>query len=374
MIVGLIGARGTVPTDAMATVSFLVDHKYLFECPSEIIPAFDRFQKEWARISVHKSPPQLAALGRPTLGKVRYVIISHLHYDHWGGLPHIIHRILLLEREARERRPLSIIIPKGSTIPFQLRMQALFSLQESNLPLSDVEFLYYWLTIEVGAAIRKVVRIISIEDGDVVPLDPGYFLSCKKNPHLEIGSVAYKLIFRKPKLDVNRAKSLEIPFNRTLKRIEKSQSPVKVGDIFVSRNDIYFDLTKTLCYSGDTNVDSGLFEFFRDAQILIHEATYLTKQKNFHLESHSDLDSLIPEIEKLKDPATLLGFIPIHFSTRYKEEEISMHLSQLSKDRMNLCQVINPIVTLYVLITDYGHLDFIERPQKSLANHSETDR
>lgn len=373
MIIGLIGARGTVPNDAMATVSFLVDHRYLFECPSEIIPAFDRFQKDWRRLYNEDSHPQLAALGRPTLGKVRYIIISHLHYDHWGGLPHIVHRILLLEREMRERNPLTIIIPKGATIPFQTRMQNLFSLSETEFPLPDAEFLYHWLTIEVGDAVRKVIRIITIEDGETFPLGTGYFLSCKKNPHLAIGSVAYKIVFQKPKLDVKKAKQLGIPFNRTLKRIEKSQSPVKVGDTYISRADIYLDLTQTLCYSGDTSVDSGLFEFFKDAHVLIHEATYLTQGKNFHLESHSDMETLISEVEKIGGLPNLIALIPIHFSTRYKEEEILQYLRQLSGSQEKPYQIINPFVTIFVLLTDKRRLYCIKRPQKINENHSETD-
>ncbi len=45
MIVGMIGSRGTVPTSEDATVSFLVDNKLLFECPSEIVQAFQRYQE-----------------------------------------------------------------------------------------------------------------------------------------------------------------------------------------------------------------------------------------------------------------------------------------------------------------------------------------
>ena len=48
MIINLIGARGTVPNAKMATTSFLVDNKFLFECPSEIIQAFKRNQQDWA--------------------------------------------------------------------------------------------------------------------------------------------------------------------------------------------------------------------------------------------------------------------------------------------------------------------------------------
>ena len=39
----MIGSRGTVPTSEDATVSFLVDNKLLFECPSEIVQAFQSY-------------------------------------------------------------------------------------------------------------------------------------------------------------------------------------------------------------------------------------------------------------------------------------------------------------------------------------------
>ena len=102
LIIGMIGSRGTVPTAKDSTVSFLVDNKLLFECPSEIVQAFQRFQEEWTISLDSSTSGEITALGSPSLGKISHIILSHLHYDHWGGILHVLHRIMLFEREKRE--------------------------------------------------------------------------------------------------------------------------------------------------------------------------------------------------------------------------------------------------------------------------------
>jgi ribonuclease BN (tRNA processing enzyme) len=344
MIIGLIGSRGTIPTAETATVSFLVDNRYLFECPSEIIQTFSKFQKSWMKISNIENNNQFLAIGRPTLGKIKYIILSHLHYDHWGGLPHIIHRIMLLEREMRKECPLKVIIPEFSTLVFQKRMKEIYG-NLNNQTLSDDEFLYNLLTIEVGTSIRDVLNIIVIKDGESISLDNEYSLLAKKNNHLVSGSFSYRLEFKRTKLDVKKAKKIGIPFNRTLKKIEKSQSPIDIGSSRISRSDIFYDLKISLGYSGDTEINRELFKFFNGCQILIHDTTYFSPEENFHLDLHSDFLSLLQEADELKE---LKALIPIHFSTRYKDDEISDHLKSIL-DKPYL--IINPITTIFVQIT-----------------------
>ncbi|MFX1285201.1 MAG: MBL fold metallo-hydrolase [Promethearchaeota archaeon] len=344
MILGLIGSRGTVPTAEVATVSFLVDNRFLFECPSEIVQAFHRFQESWLTLPNLSSNTRLTALGKPTFGKISHIILSHLHFDHWGGVAHIIHRIMLLESEKRIAEPLIIIIPKYSTIPFQQRMKKVFNNTHMDIVLPDDEFFYRLLTIEVGESVRTVLRIIAIDDGETISLDSGYFLSTKKNSHFTFGSHSYKLEFKTTKLNVEKAKKLGIPFNKTLKQIEKSYNPIQIGTQEISRSDIFFEISTILCYSGDTHVDSGLFPFFDDSQVLIHESTYLSKEEGYHLDSHSDIKSLIEEANKLSN---LKALIPIHFSIRYTEKEISDCLEALPKRSYIL---INPIRDLIVQI------------------------
>ncbi len=355
MIIGLIGSRGTVPTSRTATVSFIVDNRFLFECPSEIIQAFDHFQKKWIEKSSFSNDSEIMTLGKPTLGRIKYIILSHLHFDHWGGLAHIMHRIMLLEKEMRQNDPLKLIIPQFSTIPFQIRLNQTFLGSILSNPLTDDEFLYRFLSIEVGPSIKDVLKIIVLKSGEILTLDEDYTLTGIKNNHLELGSFSYKLQFKKTKLDIKKAKTLGIPFNKTLKKIEKSLKPIKVGKLNVSRNQIFFDIITTLCYSGDTQLDPNLFTFFNDCHILLHEATYLTPEENFHLESHSDVQSLVKEVEKISD---LKAFVPIHFSIRYKEEEISQFLNTFSPTKY---QIVNPLTCLLIQIEAQSQIKLIKR-------------
>jgi ribonuclease BN (tRNA processing enzyme) len=254
---------------------------------------------------------------------------------------------MLLEKEKRTAKPLIIIIPKDSTIPFQMRMTKIFSGSIEGI-LPDDEFFYRLLTIEVGESVRTVIQIKVIDNGEEILLESGYSLLAEKNDHFAFGSVSYKLKFSVTKLNVEKAKSLGIPFNKTLKQIEKSKTQFKIGSRKISRSDIFYENKTILCYSGDTHVDSDLFEFFSNCQILIHESTYLTQEEEYHLDSHSDIISLIEEADKVSGLRIL---IPIHFSIRYTEAEISNCIANISKKSY---QVINPINTLLVQIDQNG--------------------
>jgi ribonuclease BN (tRNA processing enzyme) len=355
LIISLIGSRGTVPTAKIATVSFLIDNRFLFECPSEIVQAFHKFQQFWVEERSLSSNPRLEALGKPSFGKISHIILSHLHFDHWGGLAHIIHRIMLLEKEKRTAKPLIIIIPKDSTIPFQMRMRKIYSDTIEVGVLPDDEFFYRLLTIEIGESVRTVIQIKVINNGEEIPLDSGYFLTAIKNNHFAFGSFSYKLEYRVTKLNVEKAKKLGIPFNKTLKQIEKSKGQQKIGSRKISRSDIFFENKTILCYSGDTHVDSDLFKFFSNCQILIHESTYLTQEEGYHLDSHSDINSLIVEADKLSDLEIL---IPIHFSIRYTEPEISNCIANIPKRSYH---VINPINSLVVQRESNGSVVILSR-------------
>ncbi|MHA1976131.1 MAG: MBL fold metallo-hydrolase [Candidatus Hodarchaeales archaeon] len=346
MIIGVIGSRGTVPTANNATTSFLVDNKFLFECPSEIVQAFHRFQKNWSEVVGSSDNTELEALGRPTFGKISHIILSHLHFDHWGGLPHILHRIVLLEREKREMEPLKLIIPKGSTIPLQLRMKQAFSLENSIFPISDDDFLIRFLAIEVGTIISQLLKIIVIEPGNIIIPESGYTLRCEHNSHLPQGSVAYKLAFNKVKLNVNKARELEIPFNSTLREIETNNKPVVVKGKSIQRSDIFHDINFILGYSGDTALNPRILEFFSDCNVIIHETTYLTSHESYHLDLHTDLQSLVEALENFNNLSLLL---PIHFSIRHSSKEITQAIDEISKEKF----MIRDTTTTFIIHVDH---------------------
>ncbi len=334
MIIGVIGSRGTVPTANNGTTSFLVDNKFLFECPSEIVQAFHRFQNNWTEVVGSVKNTELEALGRPTFGKISHIILSHLHFDHWGGIPHILHRILLLEREKREREPIHLVIPKGSTLPLQMRMKHTFSLENSDFPLNDDEFLYRFLAIEIGLIIQKIVKIIVIVPGETIIPESGYELSCEHNSHLPQGSVAFKFSSNKVKLNVKKARKLEVPFNSTLKQIETSKEPVMVKGNLIKRSDIFHDIKVNLGYSGDTTLNSKVLDFFSDCQVIIHETTYLTVDESYHLDIHTDLESLVEALKAFKE---LFLLLPIHFSIRHNSNEIRQAIEKVKTNQFQIC-------------------------------------
>ncbi len=338
MIIGIIGSRGTVPTSTDATVSFLVDNRFLFECPSEIVQSFQRFQDRWAPTNEFMKS-ELEALGRPSFGKISHIILSHLHFDHWGGLPHILHRILLLEKEKREKVPLNLIIPKNSTVPFQIRMKQVFSMNHDTPMLPDDEFLQRFLAIEIGGKITKILRIKVAECEKEIDLGNGYSLSSFENKHLSQGSMAFKLSFTKTKLNVKKAKKLKIPFNSTLRKIEAGESQVFVNNQKISRKDIFNDINITVGYSGDSPIDLSMLEFLKDSDFLIHETSYLDKNESYHLDLHSDLISLIDSIQNFSEIKLIL---PIHFSIRYKSEEIARMIEKINTQSIS---ILNPLKT-----------------------------
>jgi ribonuclease BN (tRNA processing enzyme) len=219
-------------------------------------------------------------------------------------------------------------------------MKHLFSLEESNFPLSDEEFLYRFLAIEIGSNITQILRIIVIEEGEEISLDDGYVLKCYPNQHLPEGSVAYKLIYTKTKLNIEKAQELGIPFDSTLKKIEKNKEPVIINGKTISRSDVFQDITISVGYSGDTAIDEKLLSSLSDCGILIHESTYFSTNNNYHLDIHSDLKSLI---EKIKHNKKLFLLLPLHFSSRYTSEEIKGFLAEISD--VNFV-IINPIEIL----------------------------
>lgn len=357
MIIGVIGSRGTVPTADDATTSFLVDNRFLFECPSEIIQAFQKFQNNWIQVVGSSENTELKALGKPTFGKISHIILSHMHFDHWGGLPHILHRIILLEREKREQEPLNIVIPKGSTIPLQLRMKEVFSLKDSNFPISDAEFLYKYLAIEVGTIINLVVNIEVIDVGDIFIPEAGYKLRCENNSHLPQGSVAYKFTFKKVKLDVDKARKLKIPFNSTLRQIETNTKPIIIKGKSIKRSDIFRDLEVVLGYSGDTTLNPKVLSFFSDCNIIIHETTYLSKNDSYHLDLHTDLLSLIDALNGFKK---LFLLLPIHFSIRHSSKEIKHVIDDIKNTQF---QIRDTSTTFIIQADQNSIIASYERPE-----------
>jgi ribonuclease Z len=338
VLVQFLGIRGTVPTSEDSTVCFLVDGKFLFDIPSEFVLQFTRFCKNWQNLDPNSIADINSKYGSPGFSKIEHVFLTHLHWDHWGGLRHLIHRAQLFENEMRDKRrerpkkrefakPLRIYVPEGACRPHKKRLAQLVNMPIGMLP-DDAELLRLLLKMELGLDIDHFVTLYTVYENQPIYFR-NYEIIGKKNKHLSSGSFSYKVIKKKDKLNVPKAKKLGIPFNHFLSRLQR-EGKVEFRGKIVKFDEIFDRKTITLGYSGDSPADDDMIGFYSDCDILIHDSSYLTAKADiYHLESHASLDALVEIVAKLPDLELL---VPVHFSYRYKLDEIEDYMVLAAKE------------------------------------------
>ena len=213
-------------------------------------------------------------------GKVKHIFVSHADRDHLSGL--------LQFNQLNARPSLKIYYPKDcGSFPHLAEFSMNFD------PHVDG------------------TQWIPIEDGMEVQIREDLVIRAMRNGHVPSKSGAKSLsyvaesISRKLKPELQGTPGPEIA---ALRQAE--------GDEAIS------DLSRTtkLIYSGDTPIEHD--GRYRDAEILIHEATFLTAGEidldNPHRNKHSSLDQVMAMVAESNIQRLVLG----HFSSRYSREQI----------------------------------------------------
>lgn len=308
-------------------MSFVVDNRFVFDVCPEFVSSFARLSQSW-------DPSQGTELGRvhtlyggPSFSKLEHVFLSHLHYDHWGGLRHLLVWLMMFDRENRLKSPLHIYIPAGSTEVFQARFFSSFANTEfSEGEMNDPNFFLNLLTVELGEELRPLVRVHAVRSGEVLSLGR-YTVMARQNRHMK-GSLGYKVFFEKYKLNEGQLELHNIPKGPLLSRLQRDKRLIHEGKE-LSLTDVFEVFRFGLGYSGDTPLDSGFVRWFGDVQLLIHETSYLTNESVAHHDVHTtlvDLLPLLPQLEMLK------LFLPVHFSQKLRWEDIEDGVTDLSQD------------------------------------------
>lgn len=218
--------------------------------------------------------------------KVKYIFCSHPDRDHLAGL------LQFLQVNSRSGYP-KIVYPVGSG-----SFPALHEFTEQFDPhkAGNCE----WIGVSAGSQIE---------------VKPNWVVECYANKHLphhdgdaSDKSLSYSL--------VNHRKKLKPEFS--------DLSGPEIGALCKEKGDDYIRETITetaLTYSADTPIEPP--EFWRDPKILIHEATFLSRETAASRNQearHSVLDEVIAMAAKMPGLEQLvLG----HFSCRYHKEGIT---------------------------------------------------
>ncbi len=176
------------------------------------------------------------------------VFITHFHGDHFLGLPGLIQTMQLNDRE----KPLHIYGPKGM----------------KKLSSQLVSLGYFRPSYKVVAR--------EVNDGDVLEFH-GYVIRVLKVRH-NVPALAYCLEEKERPGKFNKLKALElgIPEGTLFSKLQRGQSIILDNGQKITSDMILGSPRKgrKIVISGDTKPYEKIIEFSKDADVLIHEATF----------------------------------------------------------------------------------------------------
>jgi len=270
-----LGTGGTYPSKIRNVTSIAV------QLPGEVV-MFDcgeGTQRQLMRSSV-------------SFMKIKKIFISHLHADHFLGLPGLIQSMSLNGRED------------------QLQI---FGPAETKLNVDAMMALGYF---------KSGFRVITQD------LEPGatkdfgtYTVKCVAADH-SIPSLAFSLE-EKPrpgKFDLRAAKRLGVPEGPLFRKLQEGK-PVSLGSKTIKPEQVLGKprAGRKVVYSGDTKPSKKIVQFAKDADVLIHDCTLDS--------SHSGLaadfgHSTAAEAAGVAKAAGAKALFLVHISPRYEDPTV----------------------------------------------------
>jgi len=222
--------------------------------------------------------------------KVDHIFITHLHGDHFLGLPGMIQSMAFRGR----KNPLYIYGPEGMIKTVE---------QIKNLG-------YYALSFPIYA--------YEIKKGIVLQTDE-YMVECCPTHHSVI-NLAYSVKEkRSPKFLREKAIQLGLKPGPDFGKLQKG-IPVELNGVLIKPEQVLGEERRgrKIVYSGDTKPCSEMVEFSLHSDLLIHESTYESSQETKALENGH---STTTQAAKIAKEAEVSELILTHISTRYRDSD-----------------------------------------------------
>ena len=224
--------------------------------------------------------------------KINRIFISHLHADHFLGLPGLIQSMSLNGRES----DLEIYGPKGT----KKTVKAMLSLG------------YF----------KSGYRIVAedLAPGKVLDFG-GYTIRCAAADHT-VPALAFALE-EKPrpgKFDLKKAKRRGVPEGPLYRKLQGGISVVVAGKV-VHPEDVLGEPRRgrKIVYSGDTKPCRGIVGLARDADVLIHDCTLDSSHKGL---AATFGHSTAAEAARVASEAGVRKLYLVHMSPRYDDTKV----------------------------------------------------
>ncbi len=232
---------------------------------------------------------------RVKFSRIKHIFISHLHGDHFFGLPGLISTFLLLGREAE----LHIYGPKGikEAILLLLKLGKTYT----NYPL------YFHELEEISPQLIFEDEELTVE---TIPLDHRVYTN----------GFLFKEKPGERKLDVEAARNASIDLSY-YNKIKQGFDIVNKDGKLIPNKDITFDPPppKSYAFCSDTAYNPEMVPQIEGVSVLYHESTFL--EEHHHLcekTKHSTAKEAAVIARKAKAGTLILG----HYSGRYGNLEL----------------------------------------------------
>lgn len=274
-ILGCYAATPRTLTNPTAQVLEVKNHMFLIDCG------------EGTQVQLRKHKIKFS--------RINHIFISHLHGDHFFGLPGFISTMRLLGRE----KELHIYGPKGIKEAITL----LLKLGDSwtNYPL-----LFHELTSKEPEMVFED-KNVSVS---TLPLDHRIYTN--------------GFLFQEEpgdrKLNIEAAEAYGID-KAYFRNIKKGKDVVKEDGSKVANNMLTFDPPRPKAYAfcSDTGYLPALTNLIKEVDVLYHESTFL--ESELHLAVKTKHSTAI-QAAKIAKVANAKNLILGHYSTRYKSIEL----------------------------------------------------
>jgi len=222
-------------------------------------------------------------------GKVKQVFISHADRDHLTGL------LQFNQLNARPGGPVIYYPADSKSFPAMATFAKQFDPHVTGIQ---------WLPVTADSEIH-------IQDDMVVTTVPNGHVPAVPGITKSLGYSVWQ-VKRKLKPELQHLAGAEI------KKIKDEQG----GDAATAeiRRNI-------ISYSGDTPVED--YSRWKDSNILIHEATFLSNKADGNIHAHGNKHSMLEEVIHMVSASNVQHLILGHFSSRYTNHEIEAAVKQL---------------------------------------------
>jgi ribonuclease Z len=226
------------------------------------------------------------------LVELEEVFLTHYHADHCLGLPGMLKTYSLRGREL----PLTIYGPRG--------------------------------LVDLLSTLRRVfgrlgypVETVELQPGDVLKRE-GYRLEAFAVNH-GVSAVGYALVEdeRPGRFDVETATALGVPDGPERGALQRGSVVTLESGVVVSPDQVLGPARqgRKLVLTGDTAVAPTVAAAARDADVLVHEATFLADERD---RAHETLHSTAGEAARVARDAGVRLLALTHLSTRYFGHEV----------------------------------------------------